>query len=890
MPMRLRRSSLLARIAQHPGPVAIVAPRGYGKTTLVSTLRECAGFSPVCVPEWIPAGWEILVESTHPTPISIEDALADGVSMVMASRTDSGLPDRVHELLQHPDVLRLDHDDLAFTVEEIEELATTIFGPKLGFRLSQILARGTGGWPQLVSAHLEGLARGNLLEAEVLQCAVERVDKSETLGAVLRPILRELSRDEVVQLATLAFAKTIPEEAAIAASGIEFLDRCRTLGLPLINTPDGRVMFTPPVASFLRTRHEPDSTTIKRMVPALLATDASMQAIHLLIGIGELDEAALILKELRRRDLETLNPTDFMGAISLLESVAHEWPELHLQRARMLRRTGNLDEAKGVLIAVLRERLPQKLEWEVEAEYCFQSAADGDSPNLLERIENLLKVIPTTETATRATLHTARGVFLASSDDLEQICDSEASLLLAARQWESLGDNHFAARTLRILASTTLSELGRFVDVRRVLERSMQLVEGQATNRLIVMNLLSRTAALSGDLDAFARYDAEVEGLVNGATLEWTKGYTQWSRMHAAAWRLEQNAVIAHQRKAAQYLVSFKSQRTGAVFLAESAEAYARAGLLERARQLLDEVRAHPMSNKRMITMASIAISAASGEIDATREQVDTAITTEGIPQSLRWRMLFHIASAAYNQCGIVEPELLHLIELEADVVGEAAWPRRLSPQFWALPDAKGAASRAADELSLGDAVIEPLAIQILGGFAIRNGSQTVPVTSGHGSTLVKLIAVRGGCVPIEVAIDLLWPEVDVETGRRRLKNVVSRLRKELGERAVVRSDQTIAFGIDVRLDLNEFDQRARNAMVLSAARSPEAVAAAVDALDVYRGALLPLDLYDDWIEEARTFSQARAASILDLVRVHAPRSLEPWLAATELRINNREI
>ena len=252
--------------------------------------------------------------------------------------------------------------------------------------------------------------------------------------------------------------------------------------------------------------------------------------------------------------------------------------------------------------------------------------------------------------------------------------------------------------------------------------------------------------------------------------------------------------------------------------------------------------------------------------------------------------MLFHLASATYNQRGCVEPELLHLIELEADVVGEAAWPRRLSPQFWIAPSPLAPRARAIAPEQQSPSTIAPIRIQVLGCFSIRKDSVTLSITPGHGSTLVKLIAVRGGAVPIDIAIDMLWPEVDPPTGRRRLKNVISRLRKELGERAVVRSDQSIALGIDVRLDLNEFEQRARNALVLNASKPDETIAAAIEALDEYGGSLLPLDLYEDWIGEARTHFQARASSILDLVRAKAPESLQPWLAATELRIFNPEL
>jgi hypothetical protein len=879
MPTRLPRPALVARVVDHGGPVVVVAPRGFGKTTLLSVLRLHERYSPGPSVPWLPDGCELVIGPGFGTPPSMAAMVSERFPVVIASRTGVGL----EALLEHPDVLRLDQDDLVFDLAETTQLAREHFREQVASQVGRVLLPATGGWPALVAAHLDGLSQLNPLESEVTGRLAERVARNETLAAVLRPVLREFSKDEIVQLATLAHVKTFPEESAIAAAGSEFLERCTRLGLPLVATPDGRLEFLPMVGAYLRSRSAPDHTTVKRMIPALLACDAAMHAIRLLIGIGELDEAALIVKDMSRRDLEATDPMEMLGALSMLESVVHEWPELRLQQARNLRRLGRVAEARAVLERSLQAALPQELRWEIEAESCFQMANEAGSDELLGRIDSFLASVPMSELATRTTFLTARGVCLASSLDLDQIRESEHVFLMATKQWESLGDVSFAARTLRLFAATTLSELCRFADVRRVVERSAQMMPGQAASRVMVLNLLSRTSAIAGDLEAFDVYDSELEALVDGQSVDWLKGYLHWFRMHAASWRQDADAVAVHYRKADHLIECFRAERTGAAFQAEAAEAHARVGLLDRAQELLDAVREHPFHNTRMVTMAAVAISAASGAREDARELVDRALTSEGIPQSLRWRMLFHLATAEFKHSGFVDPQLLQLIELEADVVGEATWPRRLQPQFWS----RGQTQVPTEADSAPPAgMIDAIAIDILGGFTVRSGDTLMALSSGHVTTLVKLMAVRRGCVPVEVAIDLLWPEADMETGRRRLKNVISRLRKELGERSITRSDQSIAFGINVRLDVNEFDQRARNAMVLSASHSPDAVAAAVAAMDVYRGALLPMDLYDDWVEEARTFFRARAASLLGLIRSAVPSDLQPWLAATTLRIS----
>ncbi len=877
MPLRIARSKLVARVESHHGLVVVVAPRGFGKSSLFSILHENGSYVRAKGADWLPDGCDVVVDAAVTTPPrSLAAAISEQVPMIIATRNVSEL----ETLLDHTDVLWLRHSDLAFDMDEIAALSEMYFGPQLGPQLAHVLLPATGGWPALVVAHLEALRCSELLPTEVLSRALERANKNETVGQVLRPILRDLTRDEIIQLSTLAFANTFPEESAIAAVGQEFLSHVKTLGLPLLTRADGRLEFFPVVATYLRSQHPPDPTTIKRMIPSLLACDSVMQATRLLIGVGELNEAALLLREMKRRDLETVDPIDFLGVVSMLGAVIDEWPEVQLQQARVLRRMGKVAEAKLIMERDLRSRTPE-FDREVEAELCFLLASEGSDAALLERIDLGLADVPLVEYATRATFLTARGSCLAMSDDLEQIYESEASFLLAARQWESLGENHLAARTLRIFASTTLSELGRFFDVRRVLERSMQLVEGQATNRLLVLCLLCRSSSIAGDLDAFITYDAELEGLASGASLDWAKGLVQWSRMHAAAWRGHSNLVEAHHQKALELLTSFRDTRTEAVFLAESADAHARVGLPDKATALLAEAIAHPKWISRLTTTTAVTVAGASGDLRLAQKLVDCALAEGEIPPSLRWRVLLDLGWAAHIQDGSVDPRALDQIEIEADIVGEGIWPRLLRPELWRKqPD------------PVEPQILEPLQtiwISVLGGFEVRLGDSAVMLPPGHASTLVKLMSVRGGCVPVEVAIDLLWPDASVEMGRRRLKNVLSRLRKDLGERSVVRTDQSIAFGITVRLDVNEFDQRARKTMVLSASHLPEQVASALEALDAYTGAVLPLDLYEDWVEDARIFNQKRAMALLEIVRLHATPELRPWLAETSLRVENLE-
>ena len=72
--------------------------------------------------------------------------------------------------------------------------------------------------------------------------------------------------------------------------------------------------------------------------------------------------------------------------------------------------------------------------------------------------------------------------------------------------------------------------------------------------------------------------------------------------------------------------------------------------------------------------------------------------------------------------------------------------------------------------------------LQLFGGFSLRvAGVDYRTPQPGHPSALVKMLAVNGAMTP-DAAIDALWPDADMETGRRRLRNLLNRIRQRAGE------------------------------------------------------------------------------------------------------------
>ncbi len=153
------------------------------------------------------------------------------------------------------------------------------------------------------------------------------------------------------------------------------------------------------------------------------------------------------------------------------------------------------------------------------------------------------------------------------------------------------------------------------------------------------------------------------------------------------------------------------------------------------------------------------------------------------------------------------------------------------------------------------------LRVVLLGSFAVVNGVELTTPSPGNPATLVKLLALRG-TQTTEQAIDALWPNVDVATGRSRLRNLLNRLRGQSGE-VVVRNGEALELAPGVTTDVTQFEAGVRAAFD---APVSERAGLARLALGAYAGDLLPGDAYEDWAAGPRERLRRRYLSLVDIV------------------------
>jgi DNA-binding SARP family transcriptional activator len=167
------------------------------------------------------------------------------------------------------------------------------------------------------------------------------------------------------------------------------------------------------------------------------------------------------------------------------------------------------------------------------------------------------------------------------------------------------------------------------------------------------------------------------------------------------------------------------------------------------------------------------------------------------------------------------------------------------------------------------------LRIRLLGGFEVE-GLAPAALGSRKARTLLKRLAVEAGSpVAVDALVDALWP--DATDPDNQLAVLVSRLRKVLGSERLVRGDAGYQLRVDW-LDLTELAERVAAAEQRLEGSPTAARAAALAAVTLARGDLLPEEPDADWARAPRAAARrlvARARAVGAEAALRAGRPAE---------------
>lgn len=147
------------------------------------------------------------------------------------------------------------------------------------------------------------------------------------------------------------------------------------------------------------------------------------------------------------------------------------------------------------------------------------------------------------------------------------------------------------------------------------------------------------------------------------------------------------------------------------------------------------------------------------------------------------------------------------------------------------------------------------LRIALLGTLQIKVNGQTVPVDAWHRSkakALIKLLALSPQHRRHrEVLMDVLWPNADRLAAGTSLRKAIHHARQVLGPEALLIHDDVVELNGDALwVDVDAFEAAVRAGNVQ-------------EALDIYRGELLPEDAYEAWVAERGEQLRSEAIRLL---------------------------
>lgn len=821
----------------------IEAGIGYGKTTLLQ--HVAASWDGPISRSWEPnldPSTLLIIDDIGQLSTSaaqeLADQLGDGskATWVVAGRW---IPPVLRSLADS----QLDSAALCMNEEDIAQLAVQA---GLDPEAARVVTDFSHGWPTAAAWAVEQLVRhGNQPEIRT-RLARQTADQRwliEDLLAALGPqqdlarVLARLPRFDEQMVELLGHDPT--HLAEISSAGLTLHRDAGWIEMPaelrriLLQQPS-----PPPAVGVYEV-----GTRFAERAEILAGVDACM-------AFGDNDAAARVLADRTYRQRMTVSVRDLRRRMATLGPALDAHPRSLLFCAWV--ESENLGFAAVQDILRRAERAvgdatdKPELHAEILTQHAFELylASDGEgSSELLRRADTLFPNPTGDAAAVRMEVRSGVHRLAASDSGLE-----EAARLLAeaAVHWRAVSDTARASSAMMRLALHIHEQANRFTDAVSVLEEALILPGLSASDHARITVLLSRLLPLvNRHEDAAACAES---GVRSAKVLDsgWLASMAWWAkaRLSSYAGELEQTRLaIEEAEKAMEDMIDHP---TGRLFRAEAADALARCGDLTGAQNLLDALGPRESGEEHY---AAASVEARLGDPERATELIQLTRNAEDHAVA-EWRILFlealvdfrnHDEVSGHRRLGQANIQLGELHSATALTATESGW---LDPNNLAV--------NAHDEdTSTESEPAAPIAaeISIFGQFTVTIDGRECELI-GHSATVVKLLTVNAGALVVDRVVDVLWPETDLPTGRRRLRNVLGRARRALGRHIVERNGEMIRFVPRVQTDWAEAHELARNALFTEAGSLATADKAA-QAL-VPDDQVLIENLYDDWADEAR--------------------------------------
>lgn len=860
-PMRLPRAPLLGRLTgpDAPGVVLVEAPAGYGKSWL---LRRAAGEGATRVRGVVPPvtpGTTVAIDDAHLLDADAVERLVEqiedaepGTRLLIAGRL---LPDAVHEAAALVDGLVIDTHAMTLTVADLEgDLATTTE------RAHMVDA--ADGCVRIIAAALE---QGRRLGGTDLGAVVSRL-----VRAMTGEVLQALHGRDAAMVGLLARTPGLERSLLDRLAGPGFTDRALAAGVPLQRQLTGGLELA--LADSFRTVAV-DRAMAEELSAELFERGWAVDAVNLMLDAGHQDRAIQLVADLGESFTDTVEPQTLLDLLGRLGPAAERDPLLLLRRASAMRAIGRLDIAardidRAVALAAGGDPVVRR---RVSVEAARALLADGHHGEAARGANQVLIDLGRGEERTYARAYEVLAECASTSDARHELQRAAECYRIAAAAWEACGEPARARACRRDLALGALVLLGRFDEAL-----------AQLGHLLASTDLSDAERSMTTLFEGFVLYNANRLESAEARFVRATDiGYVRenprliaaaaWGRALVASRRDDLDATLRWIASAENTAMSDDDDVHGILFLCDMTNILGAFGQLDLAGRYLARATARRSVYPDQVRTTAFLLDARRGVLG----DVDAVLQTT--PPVYVWRVKLLAAYAAARN-GLFDDarrlltgsqqELVALGYSDAESMGERAVARELQSllEQAAPPAEPGVTPRRPAPRSNA----ARLRLCVIGQpMTVHDGEESISVPSGNPQRLVGVVVANSGTASFDQLGESIWPGEDVETSRTRLRNVLLRLRRVVGD-VVVRSGSGVRLGPGVACDLLEFERLARDALSSSRADPDLAGRLAHDAIAVGDGTVFVDFEYDEWAVGARRAAEQQLIGLFDLLSVQA--------------------
>jgi ATP/maltotriose-dependent transcriptional regulator MalT len=774
--------------------------------------------------------------------------------------------------LRRADCVQLTAADLALRPDEALQLCRAGFGLDIGPAEVARLERSTGGWTA-ATALAAARAQRTGEDVSALTVGSDPDQPSSAVAAILHEALDTLPPDERRLLAQVARLPLLDAPTVNAATEIEgYFAHALAAGIPFTPGQDDWWDLPGPVRDYLATLRGPDPAVLRRAAAEYARRGHLGAALQLLLAFGDSDAAARMLSDRSPAAIEALDVREFQAVIDRLPAAAiQEHPNLLLHFALSCEAAAMIDQRNEALeraTAIAWSTGDHRLIRAIAAERASDLVRDIEYERAEDAAERVLAACQSDEWLTRARAYSVLGrancwkLDGGRRRDQAALHDAEGYFDRAARLYDQLGMRTARAGLVPYEAMWIDYPRGEANAALEHLEAGLSLVVDRPRKWAY---LLIFHAEVSIELGRPDQCESDVREVLRVAAdlhhAEILHGYSHWLLALSASQRRDP-AETLKQVRLAEVHKGIWWTRAGAEFLAEAADCLDRVGHTILAVEYLRRAQADPQDAGPVIAMTEAAVAARHGDPLMAEEKLLAAPGHQVAPREY-WRLTLLRAYAAFRRGDADAGALAARAFEEAARLGLAHLP--YTKEGAITEELLGLAVETGQPAAIAlEAAALPVWISMLGRFTLTRGGRPVPLSPGQATQLLKLVAVSGGRMPAEVAIEALWPEAGPDAGRNRLRTVLNRQRTEAGE-VIVREGDALLLAPEVQVDLELFQAEGRRALALGLAEPALAVAVARAAVARYRGDVLPDDLYEDWARAPRERARRTMLQLLDL-------------------------